>query len=63
MVDFVCLYCVAAWDCDDDRISMCTVIVCLVKYYLNNMLNLTNIEGNHYTYYTSCYPLSTNCNP
>ena len=27
------------------------VLVCLIKYYLN----LTNIEGNHYKYYTSYY--------
>ena len=48
------LYYVGAWDCDDDWISMCTVFVCLIKYYI--MLNLTNIEGNHYKYYTSYYP-------
>ena len=29
---------------------MCIVIVCLIKYYLN-MLNLTNMEGNHYKYF------------
>ena len=51
MVDSLILYYVAAWDCDDDCISMCTVFVCLIKYYI--MLNLTNIEGNHYKYYTS----------
>ena len=56
------LYYVAAWDFDDDWISMCIVFVCLIKYYLN-MLNLTNIDGNHYKYYTSYYPFSTNCNP
>ena len=50
---------VVAWDLDDDWISMCILIVCLIKYYLN-MLNLTNIEGNHYKYYTSYYPLFNN---
>ena len=40
---------VAAWEFYDDWISMCTVFVCLIKYYLN-VLNLTNIEGNHYKY-------------
>ena len=44
MVDF--LYYVATWNFDDDWISMCTVFVCLIKYYLN-IINLTNIEGNH----------------
>ena len=44
---------------DDDWISMCILIVCLIKYYLN-MLNLTNIEGNHYKYYTSYYLLFNN---
>ena len=43
----------AAWDCDDDWISMCMVFVCLIQYYI--MLNLTNIEDNHYKYYTSYY--------
>ena len=43
-------------DFDDDWISMCTVIVCLIKFYLN-MLKLTNIDGNHYKYYTSYYHL------
>ena len=43
-------------DFDDDWISMCTAIVCLIKFYLN-MLKLTNIDGNHYKYYTSYYHL------
>ena len=60
MVDFFGINYVVAWDYfDDDWTSMCIVIVCLIKYYLN-MLNLTNIEGNHYTYYTSYYPLLNN---
>ena len=34
---------VVAWYCGDD---VCTVFVCLIKYYLN-MLNVTKIECNH----------------
>ena len=33
--------------------------MCVIKYYLH-MINLTNIEGNHYKYYTSYYPLFNN---
>ena len=51
---YLFLYYVAALDFDDVWISMCTICVCLIKYYLN-MLNLTNIEGNHYKYYTFYY--------
>ena len=29
-----------------------------IKYYI--MLNLPNIEGNHYKYYTSYYPFFNN---
>ena len=38
MVDFLFVYYVAAWDCDDDCISMCTVFVCLIKYYSRTCL-------------------------
>ena len=46
------IYIYIAWNLDDDWIQMCTVIVYLIKYYLN-MLHLTNIEGHHYLYYNS----------
>ena len=46
VVDF--LYYVAAWDFDDDWISMCIVCVCLIKSHV--------IEDNHCKYYTSYYP-------
>ena len=53
MVDFLCcINYIVAWAFDDE-------CVCLIKYYLH-MLNLTNIEGNHYKYYTSYYPLFNN---
>ena len=33
---------------------------CMLNYVDLHMLNLTNIEGNHYKYYTSYYPLFNN---